>query len=259
MKKTKQAKENFFDWNYNILLNAIKKIDLNIIFIVILDAVFYLLSSFLALFWLQRVQSQMASFALPQDIMSLGAEGAKQLANEIRTFYFLIILSLILLLIAIIFLASILKGIIWAKTIKTKLTFNLISRFLILNLIWMGFWFALMFLIFIFVQPQMILIFTLIALALGLYFTNTVYTIFMKKQSLKSILDAVKTNILNIRLFLLPYTLIFLLFYLIVKVSSFAIFKYSGIVFSVILLFYIAIVRFYASDLVEEMSKIKDF
>ena len=183
MKKIqKNQKSNFLDWNNKILLNSAKKIDLNIIPIVILDALFYFLSGYLAVFWFRRIQEKIAAFNLPADMVSLGYKKINQLAADGISFYYLIIFSFILLLIVIILLAGILKGIIWAKTTKTKISLALISKFLGLNLVWMGFWFLLIFLISLLVQPQSVPIFMTITLILGIYFTNTLYTVFMKEQ-----------------------------------------------------------------------------
>ena len=118
MKKPK--KSNFIEWNNDIFVYSMKKININIILIVILDALFFFLSGSILIFWLQRIQAKMAAFNLPTDVISLGYERAQQLVAEVKTFYYLIIFSFILILIAIIFLASIFKGVIWAKTTKTK-------------------------------------------------------------------------------------------------------------------------------------------
>ena len=248
-------KANFLDWNNNILINSLKKIDLNIILVLILDTLFYLLSGYIVLFWLQRVQSNIANFNLPQNIVSMGYERAQELVSEVRTFYYLIIASFILLLIAIIFLASILKGIIWAKTIKSKISFNLISKFLVLNLIWMGFWFVIILLISLFVQQQSVPMFMLITIILGLFFTNTIYTIFMKNPSLKAIPKAIKLNISKIHLFLLPYTIILLLIFIIVKLNNLFTFRYSAILYGLIVIVYAALVRYYTSTLVLGIEK----
>jgi len=102
----KSQKFNFLDWNNKILLDSLRKIDLNIIWMVILDAVFYFLSGYLFIFWLQRIQEKMAAFNLPQDVISLGYEKTQQLVSEAKSFYYLLIFSFILLLITIIFLIS---------------------------------------------------------------------------------------------------------------------------------------------------------
>lgn len=255
MKTTK--KSGFIEWNNGILISSLKKINLNIALIVILDVLFYLLSGYFAVFWLQRIQAKMATFNIPTDIISIGPERAQQLVAEVKSFYYLIIFSFILLLIAIIFLASILKGIIWAKTTNTKISFALLSKFLVLNLIWMGFWFALAILISLFVEPTSAPIFMIVIIVSGLCLTSTLYTIFMKKQSFKSIIHAVKLNTTKIHLFLLPYSIILLLFFIIARLGKLLKFGYSTILLGLILIVYVAIVRYYLSTLVLDMEKPK--
>jgi hypothetical protein len=249
-------KLNFLEWNNAVLINSLKKIDLSIILIVLLDFLFYFLSGYAIIFWMQRVQAKVAAFSLPADAIALGYERAQQLVSEMKTFYYLIILSFILLLISIIFLASILKGVIWAKTTNTKISFTLISKFLGLNLIWMGFWFISIFLVVFLVEPRAVPIFMVILIILNLYFTNTLYTLFIKKQGFRIILDAIRLNITKIHLFVLPYTVIFLLAFIILKISNLLDFKYSQILIGLIFVFYAAVVRYYVSSLVLEVKKL---
>ncbi|MBI2650354.1 hypothetical protein HYX04_03495 [Candidatus Woesearchaeota archaeon] len=232
----KPQKPNFLEWNNNILMSSIKKIGLNVISIAILDFLFYILSGYLVVFWLQRVQAKMEAFNLPSDIVSLGYEKAQQLVGEVKAFYYLIVFSFVLSLVAVIFLASILKGIIWAKTTNTKITFKLISKFLALNMVWMGFWFALIISISLLIEPSSAVLFMAAAVALGLYFTNTLYTIFMKRQEFKSIINAIKLNISKIHMFLLPYAVLFLLL-LIINILSITT-KLSQVTFLVLVKMY---------------------
>ena len=256
MKTSKIKKFNFIEWNNDIFVSSIKKIDISIILILVLDALFYFLSGYLIMFWLQRIQAKMSAFNLPTDVVSLGYERAQLLVSNVKSFYYLIIFSFILVCIAIIFLASILKGIIWAKTTKTKISSTLISKFLGLNLIWMSFWFLAVFLISWLVQPASAPTFMMITIILGLYFTNTLYTLFMKKQNFKSILSAVKLNIVRIHLFLLPYLIIILLSFIMLRLSNFLKFSYSTVFLGFILLVYVAVVRYYISALVVEIEKL---
>ncbi|MBI2559089.1 hypothetical protein HYW20_07245 [Candidatus Woesearchaeota archaeon] len=253
----KQLTPNFLDWNNQVLTSSIKKINLNIILIVILDTLFYLLSGFLAIAWFQRIQTKIFSFNIPTDIVSLGYDGAQRLISEAKLFYYLIIGSFILLLVAIIFLASILKGIIWAKTTNTKININLISRFFGLNFIWMGFWFVIVILISLLIEPRSAPMFMIITIILGIYFTNTLYTIFMKGQKLKSITDAIKLNILKIHMFLLPYAVIFMLLFIILRLGNLLKFQNSSILTGLLVILYLAIVRYYASTLVLEVKDLK--
>lgn len=214
---------------------------------------FYFLAGILISFWLQRVQAKIVSFNLP-DISSLSPGAAQQLLGEIKNFYYLLLFSFVILLLIVIFLASIFKGIIWAKTTRTRITFELISRFLSLNLIWMSFWFALLILILMFFEPSSVLLFVIVATITSAFLTNALYTLFMKKQRIKVIIDAVKLSFAKIRFFLLPYTIMLLLLYIITKLTSILHFDYSNIVANVILLVYIAVVRYYASALVLEVE-----
>lgn len=251
----KPQKSNFLEWNNDIFVSSMKKVNLNIILIVILDALFYLLSGYLLVLWFQRIQTKMTAFNLPTDVVSLGYERAQQLVSDVKSFYYLIIFSIILVLIAIIFMASILKGIIWAKTTNTKISFALISKFLGLNLIWMSFWFIVVFLTSWLVQPASAPIFMMMAIILGIYFSNTLYTLFMQKQGFESIFSAIKLNITRIHLFLLPYIIIGLLFFIIIRLGNFLKFSYSTILLGLILLVYSAIVRYYVSALVLQAEK----
>lgn len=248
--------QNFLEWNNGILINSLKKINFDIAIIIALDALFYFLSAYFFIFWFKRIQEKMAAFNLPADAMSLGYEGAQQLISDAKAFYYLLIFSFVLVLIAIIFIASILKGIIWAKTTKTKITFALISKFLGLNMIWMSFWFLAIFLASYLVKIESATRFMAAAIILGLYFTNTLYTIFMKEQKLKSIIGAVKLNITKIHLFLLPYAVMLLLFYVIIRLGNLLKFRYSPVLLGLIILVYAAVARYYASELAFEIKKV---
>ena len=245
------------EWNNSVFISSVKKIDLNLLLIVVLDALFYISSAYLVIFWLQRVQAKMAAFNLPSNILSLGYDRAQQLVTDVRLFYFLIIASFILLLIAIIFLASVIKGIIWAKTTHTKLSFALISRFLVLNLVWMGFWFVLAILVSLLVEPASAKTFMAAAILLGVYFTNALYAIFMGNPNFKSVNTAIRLGIAKIHLFLLPYAVVSLLFFIIVRTGNLLKFKYSSVLLGLIIIIYIALARYYISTVALEIQKLK--
>ena len=149
------------------------------------------------------------------------------------------------------------KGIAWAKTTKTKITFALLLKFLTLNLIWMGFWFVLVILVSVLVEPASAPAFMITAIILGLYFTNTLYTLFMKKPSLKQIFNAIKLNIAKLHLFFIPYAVIFLLLFILVQLSKLWKFNYSVFLFGLIMVIYAALIRYYVSTLAAEIEKIK--
>lgn len=253
----KKSKSNFLEWNNNVLVSSVKKISFNIFLIVFLDALFYFLSGYAVIFWVQRMQAKMASFYIPQNLLALAPEAAKQLASEVKGFYYLIVISLLLLAAAVIFLASILKGVIWAKTTGTIITFRLISGFFIVNLAWMGFWLVLAFLIAYLAEPVYAPALMIALIILGFYFTSVLYTLFMKEQRFKSILHAVRLGVSKFRLFLLPYAAIYLALYIIIKLGNLLKFRYSSVLIGVVLLFYAAAVRYYISVLAHEAAGLK--
>lgn len=254
----KAKKINFLDWNNKVFASSIKRINLNIIIIIILDSVFYLSFWYIIFFWLQRIQEKIASVILPsqEEIIALGQQKAAQLLAQEKSFYYFLIISFLLLLLAIILLASIIKGIIWAKTANAKITFALISKFLGLNLAWMPLWFALVFLISKFVELRSAPAFMAAAIMLAFYFTNTLYALFMQKPHIKTISEAIKLNFSKIHMFLLPYTIIFLVLFLIIILNGVLAFSHSMLVFGLIAVAYFAFVRYYAYQLILEVRKL---
>ncbi len=271
-----KTKLNFIEWNNKVLASSIKKISLGIFLIIILDILFYAISGFIVAAWYGQVKARMESTSLPsaESLAALGAQKAQQAVTEARAFMLFLIFSIILLVTAIIFLASIIKGIIWAKTTRTKVTFQLISKFLALNLIWMTFWVALLVLISIIIQqrplttisdpknPGLVFQFTnthlyvIIIILMSSYFTNTLYSIFMSNKKIGSILEAIKIGISKIHLFLLPYAVILLLLFIFIRLSGMLSFRYSAIVLALMAIAYVAVVRYYCSELAIEIKEL---
>lgn len=216
----KKKSEGFIRWNYSIFVDSLKKIDFHIIWIILLDMLFYLASGYLIIWWFQRISAKIQSFELPSDIDLVSEKAAEQLGNQIAELNFILRLSSVFLLLAIIFIASIIKGIIWAKTTKTRFSFNLLSKFLILNLIWMGFWSFVMYLIFKFVRPELVSVFLLIALFVASYLTYTLYAFFMQTGKIKYSLASIKINFSMINYFLLPFGLMAAMWLLLVVLIS---------------------------------------
>ena len=253
MKKT----QNFLEWNNEILVSAVKKINFGIVFITALDILFYFLANFLILFWHKGIEAKLLSFNMPQNLFALGAEEARQLTGDARLFFFMIALSFLLLLVAIILLASILKGIIWAKTTNTRLSFHLFSRFFVLNLLWMGFWFLLALLISWVIEPVSARVLIVIAALSALHFTNILYPLFMKEQKFSAVFSALRLGTAKVHLFLLPYASISSLLYLLIKAGSLLKFRYSPIALDAVLLAYMAITRYFISELVFSVKERK--
>ena len=255
----KKNKIGFIEWNNNILVNSFRKMDFNILWIIILDSVFYLTAAGSFFLWDKFMKAKAAAINLPADpneivntLTSLGPEKAQQLASEVKSYFFLLLFSFIAVVIFVIFLAGIFKSIIWAKTAKTKISLKFMSGFLLLNVIWVGFWSVIIFLIAYIVNPGSVQTFSLIAFIIAVYFTNILYPIFMRKQKLNSIGSAVRIGLAKIHLFVLPNMIIFLVLVILTWAASKIVFSYSFFVTVFILVVYAAVVRYYASELLAE-------
>lgn len=219
----KSKKPNFLSWNINVLLSSLKKIRLkDIALILFLDALLYIFSGYIFLFWLRRISEKMESVYLPSDLASAGIENVQQAAKDTQSFYYIVIFSLLLLIAAIIFLSSIIKGAIWARTVGAKITSKLISKFFMLNFLWLGFWLLLMLLILLLVEEEFIKSFMLGALMLSAYFTGILYAVFMRSQKIMSFANALKLGASKIHIFALPYLFILGFFYLALLLGNLA-------------------------------------
>lgn len=255
----KKNKVGFIEWNSNLLVNSFRKIDFNILSIIILDSLFYLTAAGSFFLWDKFMKAKAAAINLPEDpneivntLASLGPEKAQQLASEVKSYFLLLLFSFIAVVIFVIFLAGIFKSIIWAKTAKTKLSLKLISGFLLLNLIWMGFWTVIIFLVSYIVNSESVPTFLFIAFIVAVYFTNILYPIFMRRLRLNSIGSAIKVGIAKIHLFVLPNLIIFLILFILAWAASKLTFNYSFFVTAFILIVYVAFVRYYVSALAVE-------
>jgi len=252
----KKDKIGFIKWNNNILVNSFRKIDFNILLIIILDSVFYLTAAGSFFLWDKFMKARATAINLPADpneivntLTALGPEKAQQLASEVKSYFFLLIFSFIAVVILVIFLAGIFKSVIWAKTTKTKISLKFMSGFLLLNLIWTGFWAAIIFLISYIVNPGSVQTFFLIAFIVAVYFTNILYPIFMRRQKLNSMGTAIKIGTAKIHLFVLPNLIIFLILFILIWAAGKLTFNYSFFVTAFILITYAALVRYCVSEL----------
>ena len=244
------------EWNGRVLADSLKKVDLNILLIVFLDALFYALSGLLIYYWFSRVKDKLVSFNIPADFISLGYQ-RQDIVNEVRIFYIVLIVSFILLLAAIIFLASVLKGIIWAKTTKTRITFALISRFLVLNLSWMGFWFIFILVLSILFKPSVSAVVIFPSIIISLYLSNTLYTLFMKDQKLRVIWKSVRISTAKAHMFFLPYAALGMILFILIKVNAMLNFRYSQAIIASALIILAAFARYFHSGLVFALEKEK--
>jgi len=249
-------KEGYFKKSYSIFLDSFKKIDLKIFPIVFLDLVFYSLAPLIAITTFKIIQDKALALTLPQNLLQVGAENADKLLADLRGFYFLLIAMLILMSITIILDWSIFKGLAWGLTIKRKFNFKFFLRFFLLNLPWLGSFIILIFLFAFAFKQASLPIYMLILLIIWIYFTNIIYTLFIKNPNLKSIKKAFKLAFTKFHYFILPYTVLLIILIMIYLVMNLTILLPFGIGFTIMilmLLFYLAWARFYIVDVIESI------
>lgn len=247
-------KEGYFKNNYNLFINSFKRIDLRIFFIAFFDLVFYFLVFLISITTFSIIQKKAFTISLPQNIVELGAENLEKMLVAVRAFYFLLIIMLILMFLMIIIDYSIFKGLAWGFTIKRKFNFKYFLRFFLLNLIWLSIFIVLAFLFSIIFNEIAFLIYLFILLLVWIYFTNIIYTLFVKKEDIKSILKAFKLGFTKIHYFILPYIILGIILLIIFFIMNLVIFLPYGIGLTIIillLLFYLAWARFYIVEIVE--------
>jgi hypothetical protein len=252
-------KEVYFKKSYKIFINSFKKIDLRIFFIVFFDLVFYFLV-FLIGISTKIIFENYLYANLPQILsqlenpLQLGEESLRDLLSNLRWFLFFLVVMAVLPLIIIIIDWSIFKGVAWGLTIKRKFNFKFFLRFFLLNLAWLGLFVILIFLFAFAFKRTALPIYMSILLIIWIYFTNIIYTLFIKNPNIKSIKKAFKLGFTKIHYFTLPYFILVLILIIIYFIMNLITLLPYGIGFTIMilmLLFYLAWARFYIVDVIE--------
>ena len=251
-------KEDYSKKNYNIFINSFKKIDLKIFPIVFFDLAFYSLVPLIAIATFKIIQNKALAINLPQNLLQLGAENAEKLLANLRGFYFLLIAMIILMFITIIIDWSIFKGLAWSFTLKKKFNLKFLLRFFLLNLVWLGIFITLIILFAIAFKEIALPIYMLIFLIIWIYFTNIIYTLFIKNPNIKSIKKAFKLGFTKIHYFILPYLVLIIILLIIYAIMFLITFLPYGIgltIMVLMLLFYLAWARFYIVEVINQFQK----
>lgn len=151
-----------------------------------------------------------------------------------------IIIIVIFTALAIILLTGLIKGFIWSRVTRQRFSPRFFAKFLLVNLIWLGFWFIASALVLLKVRvPANVYILILLSILVP-YLTLLLYSNFSPK---KSIIDVFKRSAtLIFRKNVLNYLLIFLAFIVFSNIVVFAVVKSSRILITTgLLLFLIAL------------------
>ncbi|MBI2134532.1 hypothetical protein HYU09_00945 [Candidatus Woesearchaeota archaeon] len=250
-------KDNFIKQNYVLFINSFKKINLKFFLILAFDILFYFIFMQIGNFFIKIIEKKAANVDLTQNLLGLNQQAAAGLLGSVRGFFFFLIFSAILFLLLMVINWSIFKGLIWTITANKKFNFNFLKKFFLLNLVWLPFWFLLIFLFAVIINPATAPILMIITVITAFYFTNILYPLFLRDNKLRKIKEAFKLGIKKIHYFIVPYAVIGVLFYIISKAYSLiaANIGLNPNVFFGILLVFIAWARYYFVEIVGSLSK----
>ena len=132
-----KAKKGYFKDQWNLFIGSFRNIKLSSVFIMLYDALFYVL--LLSLFWIWNSFVGLISPKNLQNIQSISQQQLQALAStnaELQTFTVIFTISMVLL-----FLLSILawvfsRALIWNRIMDKKLSLRYIWKYSILNVLW---------------------------------------------------------------------------------------------------------------------------
>jgi len=256
-----KKKQTYLKNTYITFLNSFKKLDKQIIYIVLCDFLFLLLLMAGLFLWNAKISKNIAE--IPADLLqnpeNLSPEMAEQTLSTIKG-HIISIMAYTILLLVFVFLAwTLFKGIIWNIILKKKFTLKYYKKFTLLNLLWFALWLIPVILIIISLKRKPSAIFLLLALIFLIYFTNILYILFTKKNLIKHALkNTFNLGLNKIHFFLLPYALMLitmLIISLIIWPANFLPERVFTSISTIVLVFYLAWARFYLADVVNELTK----
>ncbi len=264
MKNKKRAKKKKKD---SIFMKSIKQLDKRLIHMVMFDALFYLalfvilILAFNSLSWnfeavkeaiplLDNVVGDLDSGEMSEDVT--------EKLTELNVLFF-IALARTLLILLVIFIASLMvgiffKGLIWSKILHKKFDIHFYRRFTLFNLIWIIPWSVLIVVLLFAIRTKIVFWYIAGIILIFLHFTNIIYVLFEKeKKFLRILKDTFILGIEKIHYFAVPYLLVALIFLALVyilRLFTFLPWNLYVILFVLVLLIYLSWVRIYISNVI---------
>lgn len=243
--------QKYLNLNKEIFIDAIKKINLTVFIIALIDYIFYSLAYFSSQFWFSKVLERYGAVNLD----ALSELTLESIAAQAQGLYYFLVYSAALLLISLFAFSALSKAIAWALVSKTKITRGYILKFTLAKLVWNLPIAAIMALGFIIFQPQGAFILFSVAALLWIYFSSIIYALLAKNPGISEIKTGIRLGIKKIHCIIIPYAaiitgiLLIRMLYLTGRTQELLI--ASGI----LLLFYLAIGRYYIYEMVSRIEK----
>ena len=138
---------------------------------------------------------------------------------------------------------------------KKKFNLKHFTRFLLLNLAWLPIWILLLILVFIGINPNAIPLYLLTILLIAIYLTNILYTLFTKENNFNIIKKTFKIAFTKIHYFIVPYSIMIFLLYILSKILIFNLQQRISFAISIlVLILVIAWFRLYIVEVVDSIA-----
>src|SRR3989338_1531695 len=214
-----RASGPFRAWAYaknaaGIFIASLRQLNWRIPVIALLDFLFYF-GAYVAIMIARKfVQAKEAALPFPETPDQLTAEQAALLLTQSKAFLFTFIGIIIAVALCIIILWSILKGIIWAMTLRQRYTPALAWRFLVLGFGWLGPWVALI-LFFAYISNALDARPFFLALFVVFIITgNSILAFYTRSPGWPAVKKGLSLAFTSVHLLILPYLALFVIYIL---------------------------------------------
>jgi len=263
----KKRRLNFLRDSFKIFIKSFKKINIHLLFVIIMDLLFFVFIFIASLIANKILTKQALKLqSLPMDTLSLEVDQAQDILKSVSNFVVGMLITIGLLMIFIILNWSFFKYLIWNLVVNGKIQLKNFWKFLLANIVWFFIWlvpfvltFYPLFLMVKLGQLQKPPLFPIIAMSIvlcaALHFTYLYYIGFIKENHIgKAIAFAFKTGTVKIKFLLLPYLFVFVSFAIISSIIypvKFLPDKASFLISLIVFVVYVGWLRFYISSVVQ--------
>lgn len=241
----------YISLNREVFLNSVKKINLSILMIALIDYIFYSFAYLSSKFWFSRILERYDAVSLD----SLSEFALESIVAQTQGLYQFLIYSTIFLVIVLLILSALLKSIIWALTAKSKISLKYILKFTLAKLVWNLLIIAVIALGFVLFQPQAAFALFAIAAIIWIYFSSVINPLLAKNPKIPEISRGIKLGIKKIHYLILPYLFIIIGIFLIRMLYLAGRTQELLIASGILLLFYLAAGRHYIFEMISKIEK----
>src|SRR3989338_11284407 len=212
---------SYLEKNRDIFISSVKGFTWRLPLAMALDFLFYFIAFIGISTAAQKLRGKYEQILFPQSLDGLTPDQAALLLSQAKSFYYSLIGGIVIAVICLIVLWSLLKGIIWALTLRQKITPIYLWKFFLLNCAWLTFWISLLGTLAYISNLAQAKYVVLGLFAFFVILSNGLYTVFVPNPSFASVKKGLGFTLRNLHLLIAPYTLLFVFYILITKLYSF--------------------------------------